>query len=174
MIDDSYKDQKKDRKSDQELSNIIKIWKTIIEVQKHFNDIAIRLRSIAITLFTFFIAAMGFSVKEGVYIIICNLSIPLGTFIGLLGIIPIWGFYFMDRHWYHRFLKAAVKKGEEIEKNNITYFPEINLADAIKKESPYKFLGRYELHSDGKLILFYALLAIFLSIASIGLYFAKF
>lgn len=173
MTQENHEAQKGNKKSNEELRNIIEIWKTITEVQKHFNDIAIRLRSIAITLFTFFIAAMGFSVKEGVYIIICDLSIPLGTFIGLLGTIPIWGFYFMDRHWYHRFLKAAVKKGEEIEKNNITYLSEINLAGAIKKASPYKFFGKV-LHSDGKLVLFYSMLALFLFLASIGLYFAKF
>lgn len=160
------------KKTDSDAKNIIEIWKNIVGVQKHFNDIEIKLRSFALTLFTFLIAALGFSIKEDANIMIFNQFIPLGTIIGILGIGPIIGFYFMDRHWYHRLLHGAVRQGIAIEKSIRNIYPEINLSDTIKQTSPLKFIfRRFELHSDHKLDIFYALLGGFLLLASISLSF---
>ena len=35
---------------EQQRTQIIEIWKTIVEVQRHFNDIAMRIRSMFITI----------------------------------------------------------------------------------------------------------------------------
>jgi len=160
------------KSTNEDKKNLIEIWKNTVEVQKHFNDIEIRLRSYALTLFTFLIAALGFSVKEDVNIMIFNQFIPIGSIIGILGIGPMIGFYFMDRHWYHRLLHGAVKQGIAIEKSLRKFYPNINLSETIKQTSPRKFFfRRFELHSDHKLLIFYFLLIFFLFVASLSIYF---
>src|SRR3546814_2906700 len=44
--------------------NRIEIWKTIIDVQKHFNELEMRIRNVAVTVLAAFLAAAGFTMKE--------------------------------------------------------------------------------------------------------------
>lgn len=153
------------------LENRIGIWKQINETQRHFNDIEIKLRNLALTLFTFIIGAVGFAAKEKMDItFIGNIEVPLASIIGVLGIVPLLGFLLMDRHWYHHFLVAAVEQGRAMEKKISENIPEVSLTEIIKKHSPTKFLG-IEFHSKQKITLFYATLIFVLLITSIFSFF---
>lgn len=149
-----------------EKDNIIEIWKAVVEVQKHFNDIAIRIRSLALTLFTFFLGGIGFSFREHVTINLFGLTIPLSAIIGLFGFLSMYAFYFMDKYWYHQFLVGSVNKGLEIENAYRQEFPNLNLAKTISDKSKEKiFFGRLSVRSDQKINVFYSLLLVPLFIA---------
>ena len=149
--------------SENDKINLVSIWENIISVQKHFNDIEIRIRNCAVTLYTFILAAIGYAIQQNVRVLIITKSyeksISLAVFIGVIGIVPLFAFYIMDRHWYHRLLHASVEQGMNIEKELEKIYPNISLTIAIKDKSPISFLfKKLKIHSDGKLRLFYILL----------------
>jgi hypothetical protein len=92
-----------------EKENTIEIWKKIIEVQMHFNDIEMRIRSIFITLVLALCASVGFLTDKKPAVTIGSLTVFFVTFVPLLGVVATYLFYFIDRHWYHRLLVGAVK-----------------------------------------------------------------
>lgn len=152
----------KPKYSEDDKKNIIEIWKNVVETQRHFNDIEIRIRNFAITIFTFFLAGIGFCIKENVIISKFGFSFPFASLVSLIGVVVIFAIFFMDKHWYHRLLEASVSQGIIIEKSLSSIYPQINLTTIIKSKSPIKFFKKFpfELHSAGKLRLFYLLLAI--------------
>ena len=106
----------------------LEVWKATIEVQKHFNDIGIRIRSIAVTVLAAFLAVAGYAFKED--------NKALAGVI-LLASLACWiSFYLMDRAWYHRLLQAAVSHGERIEAGLMATIPNIDLTTRISAASP--------------------------------------
>jgi hypothetical protein len=145
--------------SENDKNNLVSIWETIISVQKHFNDIELRIRNCAVTLYTFILVGIGYAIKENVRVSINEKSISLAVIISIVGIVPLFAFYLMDRHWYHRLLHASVEQGMKIEKELEKVYPSISLTTTIKEKSPISFLfKKFNIHSDGKLRLFYILL----------------
>lgn len=145
--------------SQDDKNNLVSIWENIISVQKHFNDIEIKIRNCAVTLYTFILAGIGYAVKENVIVLIKEKSISLAAIIAIFGIVPMIAFYIMDRHWYHRLLNASVEQGMKIEKELEEIYPNISLSTAIKEKSPTSFLfTKFKIHSGGKLDFFYFLL----------------
>jgi phosphoglycolate phosphatase-like HAD superfamily hydrolase len=141
------------------IENLIEIWKTTIDVQKHFNDLGLRVRNFAITVTGAILGAAGFAVKEGLSLTVFGFHVPLSAFLVFVGLLSGIGFWLMDRHWYHRLLLGAVKHGESIEKTLETVLPEISLTRAITLASPTK-IGKWEIHSSTKMDFFYGLGAI--------------
>ena len=140
-------------------NNLVSIWGNIISVQKHFNDIELKIRNCAVTLYTFILAAIGYAIKENARVSINEKSISLAVIISIVGIVPLFAFYLMDRHWYHRLLNASVEQGMKIEKELEEIYPNISLSTAIKEKSPTSFLfTKFKIHSGGKLNIFYFLL----------------
>ncbi|MEM8833291.1 MAG: hypothetical protein AAGB32_02005 [Pseudomonadota bacterium] len=124
-------------------AEIIDIWKKVVEVQKHFNDICIRLRAIAITVITAFIAALSYAFLNIQFIDeFIILTIPV--FIAWMA------FYIMDLFWYHKLLYGAVMHGiENIEEKHKEALPEICLATSIRDEaynSILKSKASFKLH----------------------------
>ena len=52
---------------------IIDIWKTIVDVQRHFNDICMRIRSMFVTILLATFAAIGFMLNKELNLQMCNL-----------------------------------------------------------------------------------------------------
>ncbi|KAA5599173.1 hypothetical protein [Blastochloris sulfoviridis] len=152
---------------------VIEIWKAVIDVQKHFNDIEMRIRGLFITIVLAIAAAQGFLIENDISFNYSQLKIKSVIFAPILGIIASFLFYLMDRYWYHRLLVGAVKHAIEIEKRFGDTLPELCLTKAIGGESPVEVRGRFMrafarlfvsdlrfnkdkmLHSDGKIELFY-------------------
>lgn len=87
----------------------LQVWKQIVEVQMHFNDISIRIRSFLITILLAIFGAAGFVLHQGIMLVhIFNLSISPLPFLFLAGYLAIFLLYFMDRYWYHQLLKGSV------------------------------------------------------------------
>lgn len=100
--------------SAQEREVLLEYWKKAVDVQQHFNDIEWRIRGLALTAATATIAAAGVVASNGVEL--WN-WLSVGGIIAVLGLILWWSFYFVDCHWYHPLLKAAVASGEGYEKS---------------------------------------------------------
>lgn len=151
----------------------IEIWKTIIDTQKHFNDIEMKIKNFAILILSAFIGAIGVSFKSGYTFSFFTLEIPVASILGF-GAAIIWGlFYFVDVYWYHPLLRGAVKQGIAIEKQLKTDFPNINITETIGDESPSNFFFKKNVHSTGKAKIFYLGVLIVLLVASIFCFFTE-
>lgn len=160
----------------------LEAWKTIIEVQQHFNTIEMQIRSVAISLLTATIgaAAVVYNQMQGVIaeaikagtpvpplnsLQILGINISSAKMIVVGGLFGWLAFYWMDRWWYHQFLQGAVNQAQYIEdklKEWVPYGELLGLSSAVRKASHYKILGRFEIRSDRRVDLFYAIVAVFL------------
>lgn len=171
---------------DEQRKQIIEIWKVIVEVQRHFNDISMRIRSTFVAILLALFASIGFLLDKKLSLEIWIFKIQFATFVPLFGILGTYLFYFIDRHWYHRLLLGSVKHAIIIENKYKNEMPELSLSEAIGAESPYKPRGavrwlanllvshdKYretgQLHSEGKIEFFYRFVALLLMLATIVL-----
>ncbi len=156
-----------------ERQSIIEIWKTIVGVQQHFNDIAMKIRGLFITIAVAVAAAQGFLLEKRLSVSIGPVTVLFATFLPLIGIVATYLFYFIDRYWYHKLLLGAVLQGGMIEEKYAQELPELGLGKKISDQSPVElksWLGRRianlvvsddrykknnKLHSDAKIELFY-------------------
>jgi hypothetical protein len=88
-----------------------------ISVQQHFNDIEMRIRNLAVTMFAATVSAAAFTQQSGweVDIPVVSFSVPMAMLIILVGAIAWIAFYLMDQYWYHVFLKATAAHARFIE-----------------------------------------------------------
>lgn len=165
-------------------SEIIEVWKAVINVQVHFNDIAMRIRGMFVTIILALFASLGFLLDKKIGLLAGNVVIQFAVIVPIFGVLGTYLFYFMDRYWYHRLLIGAVKQGVAIEQLGLATLPELNLTKAIGDESPYQPRGMAKvfarlvvshaklkatgmLHSDGKLEFFYKSVMIALACTSL-------
>ncbi|MGA2797378.1 MAG: HAD family hydrolase [Thermoguttaceae bacterium] len=157
-------------RSVERINYCLEAWKVTVDVQKHFNDLEMRIRNFALTLITAAIAAAGFMFKEDIRLPIFGINFPLGSVV-IIGAIPIWfAFFLMDRYWYHKFLLGAVRHGHYIERRFHMIIPEIGLSEAISKASPSRICG-ITIHSHWKINIFYMMGIVVLIIASVLAFF---
>ena len=82
---------------------IIEAWKQTVAVQMHFNDLAIRIRSFALTAVAALLTASGLAQGQGNRLV-------------LVAALVLWAaFYLMDRWWYYHLLLGAVTHGLALE-----------------------------------------------------------
>src|SRR5687768_1958709 len=110
---------------------LLEVWKVTIEVQKHFNELEMRIRSVAITVLAAFLAAAGYTTREGLELDLFTANVSLTGLVLLAGSLCWLAFYLMDRFWYHRLLRGAVNHGLFIENSAAMKFPELGLTKAI-------------------------------------------
>jgi len=114
----------------------VDVWKTMVGVQLHFSQMEMTTRNIFVTIVIALIAGVGFSIKEGITLVV-GAPIPAAALLGLIGIFVTWLFYFVDRYWYHRFLVGTGDAAGPLEKylSNISPAP-IELGAKIGARSP--------------------------------------
>lgn len=140
-----------------EPGDYLDVWKKVVDVQQHFNDLGWRIRALALTALTFALGATGFTyVNAGRIPQLGNLS--AAAFVPLLGLVLWAAFWFMDAAWFHRLLKGSVDEGIQVEGILKQAGMRVDLGSHIGRASP---LGK--LHSTGKLNLFYGVIALVLS-----------
>ncbi len=144
------------------------IWKTIVDVQMHFNDLELRLRNFAIVALGAVLTGTGFALRSNLTVPIGGIEIQYAAFLLIVGMIVWLAFWFIDRHWYHRLLLGSVRHGIEVEKSLIETLPEANLTESIKRESPTSIFGR-AVRSHHRLDLFYWVVAGILLTAVVAL-----
>lgn len=123
---------------------IVDIWKKVIDVQQHFNDIELKIRQYCLTSFTLILTGIGYieiakfnatSNKLPFLIKLFNIDIPIELMLIIVGILIINIFKNMEVNWYHVFLKSAVKQGEDIENRWSDSYPELFLTNSISQGS---------------------------------------
>lgn len=142
---------------------LLEVWKVTVDVQKHFNDLSMRVRNIAITVFGALLAAAGYALKDESVVTIFDRSFPLTAWILLAALMCWLAFYLMDLHWYHRLLRGAVRHGETVEAALQHRLPEVGLTKAIDAASPI-----YGLRASHRLTLFYGLFGLVLLVATLA------
>ncbi|MCK1636495.1 hypothetical protein IVA95_02540 [Bradyrhizobium sp. 157] len=157
---------------DERAKQVIDVWKTVVGVQMHFNDIGMRIRGLFITILLALLASIGFLLDKGWSLQLWRINIQFAVLVPIFGVFGTALFYLMDRYWFHRLLKGAVNHAIQIENKYKDTIPELSLSDEIGKESFFvpkgllwvaakcfvshdKFRKKGQLHSDGKLELFY-------------------
>ena len=121
--------------------DVIEVWKSIVEVQKHFNEIEMRIRAMFVTIILALFAAIGFLMDKKIFLDLYFAKVAFATVVPLFGIFGTWLFYFIDRYWYHRLLVGFVNHAVFIEEKYKESIPELSLSEAIGKASPYKPRG---------------------------------
>jgi hypothetical protein len=172
------------RLRDERAKQVIDVWKTIVGVQMHFNEIGMRVRGLFVTILVALFASIGFLLDKQLSLQIWRINIQFATVVPIFGIFGTMLFYFIDRYWFHRLLKGSVNHAIAIEKKYRNQLPELALSDEIGKESFFtpkgilwlvakilvrhdRFRERGQLHSDGKLEIFYKSMMVVLALTSI-------
>lgn len=133
----------------------VDVWKTVIDVQKHFNDLEMKVRNFGILILSAFIGAIGVSFNSDATLSILGHGFPIAAILALGALIVWLLFYFVDIYWYHPLLLGAVKQGLKIEKELKTDIPNIDLTQTIGECSPKKIFNYFEMHSTDKAKIFY-------------------
>lgn len=140
---------------------LIEAWKKTVDVQQHFNDMAMRVRALGVTLVLGAVAAAGFTLEKQVAIDVGGVELAAAGLVVVGALIAWLSFYFMERWWYHLFLKGAVDNGIALEGALAANIPENQLGKLISARSKVKFLG-LTLDSTSRLNIYYAVVALLL------------
>lgn len=128
--------------------SVIAVWEKTVDVQMHFNDIQLRIRSLYASVLIGIIGATGAVIvtAQNARFEVYGFSIHF-VLVGLFAIILSSSlFYMMDRHWYHRFLQGAVSNAIKIETEFQSQLTGISLSKEIGSASKIlikKFSGFY-------------------------------
>lgn len=151
----------------------IEIWKKIVDVQQHFNDLELRIRNYALIVTGAFLGLGGYAIKDGDIISVFGWELTISGVVVVSAIFPLLAFYFMDRLWYHRLLEGAVMAGIEAEKALTAFGYKVDLGSQIQSRSPFKLwmIGK-AVHSKTKMDIFYLMLMTALLIVGSALAFS--
>jgi hypothetical protein len=138
----------------------VEIWKKIVDVQQHFNDLELRIRNFALAVSGAFLGLGGYAIKDGGVTHLFGLPVSVAGVIVFAAIFPLAAFYFMDRLWYHRLLEGSVGAGIKAEATLKTLGFTCDLGSEIKDASPFNmwFFGKRRVRSKHKMDLFYLIL----------------
>ena len=139
----------------------IEIWKKIVDVQQHFNDLELRIRNFALIVTGAFLGLGGYAIKDGGIINAFGWEVSIAGLIVVSAIFPLLAFYFMDRLWYHRLLDGSVQAGIEAETALKEMGYKVDLGSQISAKSPFTLwvLGT-QIHSKTKMDIFYCMLVV--------------
>ena len=139
----------------------VEIWKKIVDVQQHFNDLELRIRNFALIVTGAFLGLGGYAIKDGGFESVSGHHVSSAALIVGASLLPLIAFYLMDRLWYHRLLDGAVKAGTDAEAKLTSLGLTVDLGSRISKASPFVLpLIRREVHSRHKMDGFYGLLGL--------------
>lgn len=154
---------------DSESERTIDLWKTVVGVQQHFNDIGWRIRSLAITALTFTLGAAFFGYLNAENVSFGSVSFNPSALVPLLGL-SIWLlFWFADGVWYHRLLKGAQAAAAPIEESLKRLGIDAGLSTEITKASRAGWGPFEEMSSTQKLNIFYGAGVCILCLVGIGI-----
>ena len=134
----------------------LETWKKTVDVQQHFNDLEMRIRNFAITVVGALIASVGFTYQQGLQANVFGVRISAGVGLVLAAAFAWLAFFFMDRYWYHVFLRGAVKHASTIEKEFADRIPGISLGTTISQMSGNVKILCWKTNSERRLTIFYA------------------
>lgn len=161
-------------------SEIVKLqleaWKVVVETQRHFNDVAMKVRHLGFILVSAMIGAAGFSLKSGYEfkVTFLNHPIPVASFLLAFTAVLWIVIWFLDSKWYTPFLVGSVGSGEALERAISQRLSNIDLTQRISKTSQEVKLFGWKISSKKRSNLFHGFILFILIVMSISLgFFAK-
>lgn len=148
----------------------VEIWKKIVDVQQHFNDIELRIRNFALIVTGAFIGLGGYAIRDDRMVTLLGLHISVAGLVVFCSLLPLFAFYLMDRFWYHRLLEGAVAAATPVEKRLRDMGLAIELGTKISEVSPLPLFGK-KIRSRHKMDSFYGLIAFGILVLSLILAF---
>lgn len=146
-----------------QLELLLEVWKVNIQVQQHFNELALKVRQLALSLLAALLAAAAASQESSSVFKVLEFKTSLSAALLFTGMVVWITFFLVDRFWYYPLLQGAVKHAEQLEQALSPDLPGVALTSSISAASPVRILGR-QLHSRHKMILFYASILILLAL----------
>lgn len=153
--------------------DMIEVWKHIVQVQMHFNEMVMRVRNFGLTLVVAVVAAAGLALRERTNLRLGERELGLESVLLLAGVVGWLAFYVLDRWYYHMLLVGAVTKASEIERAVRPELPYVDLGERITEYSRIWLRGTDRsaaIRARHKLDVFYfsiaAVLAVWLLIAT--------
>ena len=148
----------------------VEVWKKIVDVQQHFNDLELRIRNFALIVTGAFLGLGGYAIKDGGFTNLWGSQISSAALIIGASLLPLCAFYLMDRLWYHRLLDGAVQAGIDAESVLTNLGINVKLGTHIKDASPFTlWIFGKKVHSRHKMDGFYGLLALAIIILAVTL-----
>lgn len=123
-------------------AEIIDIWRTNIETQKHFAELSLRMRQLGLTISGAILAIAVFLVRndKGQFDVIelWWIKIPIVTILFVASAIVLFAAKIVDVNVYHKMLRGAVKFNEIFETKHATLFANVGLTHSISAYSRYQ------------------------------------
>lgn len=101
---------------EKKIEALLELWKETIGVQKHFNDLSLKVRNYLVTILGAIIAAVAYLYKENIVIHFTSFDFNAGAIVLASGFVLLIAIRLMDKLWYHQLLIASVKSGLDLEK----------------------------------------------------------
>jgi Kef-type K+ transport system membrane component KefB len=132
----------------------LEVWEKVIDVQMHFNDLCLRIRSFAISILGVFLGSAAIAYRYAGDVEFFGHKFHTSAIFIAISIVVWFSFYLMDRFWYHELLKGAVHHGILLEESLKDKIPKIGLAHSIREQSHLSL----KMNAAKKLNLFYGLI----------------
>lgn len=155
----------------EELKLKVDVWKTVVDVQKHFNELEMKVRNFGVLILSAFIGAIGVSFNSSSSLIVLGNSFSVASMLAFGAAIVWMLFYFVDVYWYHPLLLGAVKKGLALEQEIAVDLVNIDLTKTIGDNSPRDILFLKGVHSTTKAKIFYFGVLFVLLLSGFGMLF---
>lgn len=148
---------------DKELN--VEIWKQIIEVQMHFNELKAKNRRMFVSILTALLAVIGYILMSknisDSYFLIFNFKLYSYSIAIFISVIFSFCFYILD-HSTHTLLKGSVECGKKFETTHFNEKLTSNIIEEVSHKEPFSLLF-FELKQSKKDIrakhkLFYGLI----------------
>ena len=134
----------------------LEAWEKVVDVQMHFNDLCLKIRSFAISILGVLLGSSAIAYRYAGFLEIgCFKFHTSAVFIGI-SIIVWFSFYFIDRFWYHELLRGSVHHGRAMEEDLKKHIPTISLTNSIRDASH----SSLKMNAATKLNIFYLSIAL--------------
>ncbi len=105
----------------------LEVWEKVVDVQMHFNDLCLRIRSFAISILGVFLGSAAIAYRYAGDVEVFGYKFHTSAVFIAISIVVWVCFYIMDRFWYHELLKGAVHHGLILEESLKDKIPKIGL-----------------------------------------------
>jgi len=131
----------------EEAELILSTWTKTVDTQMHFNEMVMKVRSLAITLLLASFGAAAYSLQTPQFLNISGHAVHVAAFIIAFGLVGWIALAVVDLQHFHKLLRGAVAFGMRLEKaykEHIVLGPVMGMTTAIAEESR-TFLGMKEI-----------------------------
>lgn len=111
------------------------VWEKVIDVQMHFNDLCLKIRSFAVSILGVLLGSAAIAYRFAGHVEVLSMRMPTAIIFILISMVAWFAFYVMDRYWYHELLKGAVHHARKIEAELVLEIPDIELSRSIREQS---------------------------------------